>query len=232
MNFCLSRGNNSGFSLHLGDAVVHPTQNVRFLGLVLDPHLSFHSHIQYISNKINSGIFILRNLKRFVNKDVLLAAYYGLVYPHLVYAVPIWGSETQKTLFLFKLQKRAVRTVFSLPRRQSCREYFREFKILTLPSIYILETLNFVKKYPSKFNFSVKPPYQLRNAYNFSIPKHSTSFFKKNLVYNGIKFFNCLPLPLKLESNPLKFKILLKSHLIDLTCYSVQEFILAHSNSE
>lgn len=75
--------------LHLGETEVHSTENVRFLGLVLDKGLSFHSHIEQESEKIGSSIFVLCNLRITVNINVLMAAYYSLLYPHLANAVPI-----------------------------------------------------------------------------------------------------------------------------------------------
>lgn len=225
INFGLSKGRvSSSFSLLLNETEVHPSQSVLFLGLVLDEYLSFHGHIERVSGKLSSGIFVLRSLGNTAGIDVLLSAYYGLIYPHLAYAVPVWGCESRRTLSLFKLQKWAVRTIFSLRRQQSCWNYFRESRILTFPSIYILETLTFVKQNLSKFNSAVTKPYPLRNSNSLTIPKHKTAFFKKNLLYNGITLYNALPASLQLESNPKKFRKQLKGILINLSCYSVREF--------
>lgn len=226
----MTRRRAHGFSLLIDETVVHPTQSVKFLGLVLDENLSFHGHIDHVSKKLSSGIFVLRNLRNVANTDVLLAAYYGVIYPNLAYAIPIWGHESQKTKFLFKLQRWAVRTIFSLHRRQCCRDHFRDSNILTFPSIYILETLTFVKQNHSKFNFSIQTPYGLRNLNQLAIPQHSTSFFKNHLVYNGIKLFNSLPPSLQLEPNLSKFRNRLKTRLTNLTCYSVREFSSANVN--
>lgn len=51
--------------------------------------LSFHSHIEQISKKITSGIFVLRNLRNSVNTYVFMAAYYGLIYLNLADVVLI-----------------------------------------------------------------------------------------------------------------------------------------------
>lgn len=70
--------------------------------------LSFHSHIEQIFKKISSGIFVLRNLRNRVNTNVLMAAYHGLIYINLADVVLIWGHESEKTIFVFKQQKRVV----------------------------------------------------------------------------------------------------------------------------
>jgi len=79
----MSEKNSRSFTLLLDESAVGPTASVGFLGLVLDERLSFHSHIEHVSKKVSSGIFVLNNLKTQVGADVLLAAYYGLIYPHL-----------------------------------------------------------------------------------------------------------------------------------------------------
>jgi hypothetical protein len=40
----------------------------------------------------------------------------------------------------------------------SCKPLFKEFKILTVYSLYILESAKFVKKYPEKFTKNVDHP--------------------------------------------------------------------------
>ena len=45
-------------------------------------------------------------LRHFVNKKMMKNIYYSLIYPHLVYAIPVWGSacatEMNKILVLQK----------------------------------------------------------------------------------------------------------------------------------
>lgn len=166
---------------------------------------------------------MLRMLRQTATPEVLLSAYYGLIYPYLTYAVPVWGCETQRTLFLFRLQKKAIRIVFSLQKRESCKDTFRSFRILTFPSIYILETLSFTKNNMSSFNTSVNHRYSLRNTSNLTIPRHSTSFFQKHFHYNAVKLFNNLPLPLQAEQDVGRFRRKLKSILLEKAVYSARE---------
>ncbi len=228
LNFSISKrsSQDSPSSILLDQTQVHQTDSVKFLGVYLDQHLKFHQHVDYVMGKVSSGLFVLRSLSGTTCSDVLLSAYYGLVYPFLAYALPIWGAENERTLFILKLQKKAVRIMFSLPRRHSCREVFRSSGILTFPSIYILETLTFVKGNLSKFQLNCHSCiYPLRSVKDLKIPKHYTSFFEHHLLYIGIKLFNSLPLSLKLETDQRKFKGKLKSLLLSRVCYSVREFL-------
>lgn len=88
---------NRGFSLHPGETEVHPTESVRYLGLVFDRGLSFHSHIEKVSKKTSSGIVVLRSLRNTVNTNVLVAAYYGLIYPTLRFQCLIGVQISENT---------------------------------------------------------------------------------------------------------------------------------------
>jgi hypothetical protein len=57
----------------------------------------------------------------------------------------MWGSSSSAEM-IFKIQKKYVRIItFSNP-RTSCRNIFKELKILTLPLIHILRSLYFIKQ--------------------------------------------------------------------------------------
>jgi hypothetical protein len=73
--------------------------------------------------------------------------YYGLIYPLLSYGIVVWGhSAKANTTRIFALQKGAVRYTARLKHLESCRNSFRNLKILTVYSLYIQETILYVKK--------------------------------------------------------------------------------------
>lgn len=212
------KNNNRRFSLHLGETEVHPTGSFRFLGLVFDRGLSFHSHIEKLSKKTSFGIVVLRSLRNTVNTNVLVAAYYSLVYPHLAYSVPNFGSDLWKH-FYYLNYRNGLRRLYS-----PCRTPF----------------LLWVQHFNPKINFcqtellqiltfrSLKP---IDNDNSLKIPKHSSYFYLKHLIYNGVKLSNSLSLSFRLESNIQKFKRMLDNFFIGLTCYSVQDFLPTHTES-
>ena len=134
-----------------------------FLGVMLDENLSFDPHIQHVSNKLSRSIGTLNRLKRFLPQYILLLLYNSLILPHLQYAILCWGFKTSR---LFKLQKRAMRTI-------SCSKYnahtdpiFKKLKILKIKDIYNLSLLKFYFKYKND-----NLPRFFQNV--FSFPEHS-----------------------------------------------------------
>lgn len=76
------------FSLRRDDTIMNP-DGIKFLGISLDPKLTFEQHVTTISKKIVSAIFVLRNLTRVVEHRVCLMAYHSLVHSVCVYGVRV-----------------------------------------------------------------------------------------------------------------------------------------------
>jgi len=52
------------------------------------------------------------------------------------YGIMSWGNSSHGSV-IFKMQKRVIRIIIGYGSWESCRELFKEFKILTLSSQYI-----------------------------------------------------------------------------------------------
>src|SRR3978361_1570806 len=133
--------------LSLGDNSVRAVVGSKFLGLFVDEDLRFYSHIVNLNKKLASGCFSVRATYRELGKEVARDVYFALVEPHLRYALPFWGA-CSKYLFqsVFVLQKRAIRNLSNAHPRTHCRPLFVGNNILTLPSLFVLETAYLIHK--------------------------------------------------------------------------------------
>jgi hypothetical protein len=79
-----------------------------------------------------------------------------LTYFHsrLRYGIILWGGTRERKKVLC-IQKKVVRLITGIKNYESCRQKFKENRILTVTSLYVLEVLCFVTKY--KGNLKVKP---------------------------------------------------------------------------
>ena len=85
---------------------------VKYLGILIDSNLSFKQHIAAICKKISRAIGIMYKLRNYVNKKILLMIYYSLIYPFLIYAIPVWGVAYKVHLNkIHILQKKVVRLI-------------------------------------------------------------------------------------------------------------------------
>jgi hypothetical protein len=99
---------------------------------------------------------MLRSAKPYMTLSSLIMIYCSLFHSVLSYGIIFWehSSNTQE---LFILQKRAVRLLTGHGSRTSCRNIFKQLKILLLKSQYIFSTLLFVSKNRNLFttNFTI-----------------------------------------------------------------------------
>lgn len=73
------------------------TENIRDLGVILDPKLSFSQHFEYISNKAHAMLaFVKRQCYKTFNTDIAKMLFYALVRSHLEFASQVWSPFNQK----------------------------------------------------------------------------------------------------------------------------------------
>ena len=83
---------------------------VKYLGVLIDPNLSWKYHIGHITSKISKTIGIIASLRFYVPTSVLLTIYRSLIFPYLSYGIVVWGQAAQTYINqILALQKRALR---------------------------------------------------------------------------------------------------------------------------
>ena len=75
-----------------------PDPKIKFLGVFIDPFLTFNEHIQNIKKKISVGLFFLRSAKNLLSERSLKYLYYALIHCHLIYAIHIFGCASEKLI--------------------------------------------------------------------------------------------------------------------------------------
>jgi hypothetical protein len=67
-------------------------------------------------------------------------------FPYLIrYGIILWDGERESVKVL-EIQKRVLRTIKGLHKRESCKPIFKEIKVLTVTALYIFEVLIYIKK--------------------------------------------------------------------------------------
>ena len=92
--------------------VLEQVDNTKFLGVYIDQHLTWKTHVNFIAAKISKSVGLLYKAKYYLPSKSLLTLYYALVYPYLTYCNLIWASAYVTNLErIYLLQKRAVRAI-------------------------------------------------------------------------------------------------------------------------
>ena len=104
---------------------------IKYLGILIDSHLTWKHHIDHIAIKISRTIGLIPKLRHFVPKHTLINIYRSLVAPYLTCGLIVWGQACKSYLDkLLKLQKRALRFIYFSDRNQHAIPLFSDACIL------------------------------------------------------------------------------------------------------
>jgi hypothetical protein len=199
--------------------------NTKFLGLFIDENLKWQYHLDYIKSKLRKAIFGIRKITEVADTKTAIITYYALFHSILSYGLVIWGNCPYFTE-IFILQKKAVRAIKGVNHNTSCKPYFKELGIMTLPSLYIYETVKYVKK--NLMLFTTKSQIHdhfTRSRDHLYSSKNSLAVSQNDIYFIGPKFYNKLPESLRLLPYE-KFKVHVKHFLVNNVYYSIEEFCL------
>ena len=204
--------------------------------MLIDSKLTFQFHITGVTKKVSRAIGLMYKLRHYVCKKIIINIYYSLIYPFLIYAMPIWGASDNiyiKPLLI--LQKRIVRLLtfndnYPVPAGPLVHTppLFYDLKILKIHDIFKVQTAKFVYKCLHNLN----PPHldiiftYVPGIYNTAatrnhdllIPLARTTRYGLNSIKNiGSHIWNNIP-PLIHTKGPTKcFTNALSNSFI--TCY-------------
>jgi len=136
IHFVTKNSSSINFNIICGNKKIVNVYNTTFLGLTLDNTLSRRTHIDTIIPKLSSASFSLRVVKPFLSLDSLKMVYYSYFHSVMTYGLIFWGNAHHSNI-IFRLQKRIIRIIVGKRGRDSCREHFKNLKILPLQSQYI-----------------------------------------------------------------------------------------------
>jgi hypothetical protein len=213
--------------IHISHKVnpINNNSSTNFLGLTLDSTLSWKTHIDQLSSKLNSACYLIRSLKSVISTKNLRTIYFSYVHSIIVYGIIFWGNSPYSNN-IFKLQKRAIRIIMNAGNRVSCRELFKKLNILPLHSQYILSLLLFVVKNVDEFT-SNSDVHTINTQHRSDLhpPSIKLTKYQKGVYYSVIKIFNYLPRNIKnLSWNMKKFKLALKRFLLMGSFYTLDEY--------
>ena len=179
---------------------------VKYLGVLIDNHLSWKYDVDYIAVKISKIVGIISRLRHFVPFCTLRSIYQSLILPYLTYGLTAWGQAANTHLNkLLLLQKRALRLMYFLNPRSHAIPSFISSKILPIHLLYleaILHSMYDVSNNSAPKDISDKfVKTSLIHSYNTraaSGGKYHINFSRLNQQRNsfsccGAKAWNCLP---------------------------------------
>ena len=212
--------------LKINDIVIEMTENTKFLGVLIDQHLNFQSHIAYIKGKISRTLGILYKAKKLFDHTILLMLYNSFINPLFAYCICVWGNAPESYLDpLIKLQKRAIRVIAGVKKLAHTAPLFKKLKVMNLKNIYIYNTILIMYKFhqdklPSIFhsmfirNNEIHSYNTRRHAQLHVLQKTSTRS-ALNFKFCGVRIYNFFESRLNFDAKLSSFKKNVKKYILE-----------------
>ena len=213
--------------LYIGGSPIPRVFHSKLLGLMIDDRLKWNLHADYVASKVSKMCGIIYLIRKKLNQDALRLLYNCLVYPYLVYCVPIWGGALATHINPVILsQKRAVRAITFTHRREHTLPLFNDNRLMQFKYIHMYFTLLIVFKF-IQYNYTVDAFMRLDHlhatrgvANNLSLPPYVSVRGQRSIFYQGPSLWNRLPNNIKSDFvnivNIFTFKRKLRLYLFGL----------------
>lgn len=200
----------------------------KFLGVLIDDNLSWHSHTTHVSKIISKYNGIIRKIRSFLPEKSVHTLYNTFILPYLSYCAIIWADRNNSNLdSLFLLQKKSIRICTNSLWLAHTDPLFSALNSLKIHDIHLFQLAIFMYKY----NNDMLPPdlldanfflnnddihkYSTRHADDFHIRPTQTQLARNTIKTQGALLWNSLPVSIKSSPTIATFKHNLKKHLIN-----------------
>ena len=186
----------------VGNESIERVQVTIALGVQLDEHVAFNSHVDHISSKISAGISALKRIKEYTDQETLKSVYYALVQPQFD-CCEVWDSiDATLSNRLQKLHNRSARIIMNYK-----NEHGQSSLALGLLGWKTLEEQR--AQSTARLMYKVlhnMAPTKLNEIFNMSntvhnlrgsnstlfLPRPKTEYLKKSISFRGPKIWNSL----------------------------------------
>lgn len=223
MEFNFSKPENQLNITYNNNICIESVNEMNFLGIGIDSRLDWSYHISCLLSKVGGYAYALGVISQLISVRASWVAYHAHINSRLGYGIIFWGNS-KDSIRVFKLQKKCIRNILKINYRESCRTHFTENRILTLPCMYIYESVVFVRKNGDLFD-SCNHDHDTRNRQDMTCCRYNFSFLQKNVEFMVVKIFKNIPIELRdLPIRPLQ--LTLRKILIKKAYYSLDEFFM------
>lgn len=190
---------------------------IKYLGVMIDKHLNFREHVNYITKKISKKINFLFRIGDSVSALTRIIIYKSIIAPHFDYCSTIFlnSGETELNL-LQKTQNRAMRAILRCNKFTPIYLMLNALHFFNARQRIALNTLIFVHKMKLKISSSYLTEslklvgdahsYNTRQKYDIQITRRNQIRSQQTLMYNGFKIYNDLSIGIKSIDNVSTFR--------------------------
>jgi len=222
----------------INEEPVEVVKSSKLLGVTITDTMSWSAHCEEVVKKMRSTTYMFVQLKGRVDDKILRQMYFAYTQSQVLYSIVIWGaSPAMQNVFV--AQKRVLRAMAgkrywkSLTPLDSCRPLFKQYEILPVFSLYMLECVKFVNKYPEKFERNCDiHNYGTRNRAKLNVRPSTLKLSDENPSVMMVKLFNHLPNHVKSIKDVNVFAKTAKKLFLYYLFYDVNDYLNCKFNDE
>jgi len=190
----------TNFKLSIDDKQLMQVTTTKFLGIYMDSHLTWETHLNHISKKLTTGLYVLNSLKNILPSCNLLMIYSSIMHCHLNYGCILWGNCYKKLLNRIGVaQKKALRVICHKSYNTPSSSLFKAKNILKVDDLYKYQVCQFMYKIDHKL---IPTPlvnmynrrkethqYSTRHCQDFSLPLYKNAKICRSFIVTGPKLW-------------------------------------------
>ena len=217
----------SGLQLTINGTVLENVYVHKLLGVYIDNNLKWHHQIDDVCKRVNSKIYLLKNVLYYLSDEMKQMFYNAYILPIMDYCCQIWGKgNTSYINKIYSQQKRIAKIILRKPKRSSSSGLLKDLGWLTFTDRCKYQTAvlvykirnNMMPSYMAELiDFSYDKPYTLRSVTNHDLAMHclpKTNYLKYSFTYFSMNVWNQIPVLIRESKKVSYFKNKYKSFLL------------------
>ena len=131
-------------NIKLNGVKLIPKSEIKYLGIIIDEHLTFKNHINIMNAKLKRANNLLALSRHYLPPNLLKQIYYSHFHTHLDYGCQVWGQTSAAISQTAILQKKAIRLMSFAPIDAPSSPLFKNLNILKLNDLITTNNIMFV----------------------------------------------------------------------------------------
>lgn len=195
MIFSTKRKKHDPIVLEFGQHEIEESENVKFLGIIIDRNLSWSEHCKMVLTKVSQGLGILNKFRFKFDVTTKKLIYFALIHSHLSYCTALWGASSLAEKIQVA-QNKSLRTVYNVDNRSNRVELYLLADVLPLAGLYKKQVSTYIYKNKNVTDGVVKTfqnKYNTKGKRNLQISNNRLELTAQRISVNGSIMYNQLP---------------------------------------
>jgi hypothetical protein len=217
-NYIVMKSHQNNFVLEnqviMNDHPLNLVDSVKFLGITIDSHLTWKTHIRATCSKIRTSTGLIYIASSFLPRHILIKLYNALINSQLIYCIESWGNALPTNLQPLKIiQNKVLRSIYK--QTSGSKHLYKRSNILSLDKLYQLRLAELA--YDMFKNQTKESAYVTRHSLlSLPLPPSTTQVGHRRVAYRAAACWNGLPADIRRIGGHAAFRSTLRRHLISL----------------